>query len=257
MKINLMGINYSHNGSFRIDRPTGSGDYLILLIRSSAVFMLKGKEVIAEPNSIILFDKGTPQKYYANSNRYTDDFIHFEAEGEGELHFLPFDTLLPLPSVKQVSRIFRDIYLEYISNNANREISINLLLKYLFVKINDLAIRQPLKDHISGYYDELLNLRSMIYQRPREKWTIDRLSRQVGLSPSHFQRLYKNTFGVTCIADVITSKIEYAKASLAGTGLTVREIAALCGYENEEHFMRQFKQSTGMTPSQYRKKIMN
>lgn len=257
MRINLMGINYSHNESFRIDRPTGSGDYLILLTRSTAVFVLKGKEVVAEPNTIILYDKGTPQKYYANNSRYTDDFIHFETEGEQELHMLPFDTLLLLPSVKQISKIFRDIYLEYISNNANRAIAIDLLLKLLFVKINDLAVHQTLNDSIKGYYNELINLRSIIYQYPNEKWTIDRLSRQVNLSPSHFQRIYKNTFGVTCITDAISSKIEYAKASLAGTGYTVREISTLCGYENEEHFMRQFKQVTGMTPSQYRNKTMN
>ncbi|MDF2540162.1 MAG: transcriptional regulator, AraC family, partial [Herbinix sp.] len=86
-------------------------------------------------------------------------------------------------------------------------------------------------------------------------WTVARLSHQVNLSPSHFQRLYKNTFGMTCIADVIACKMEYAKASLSGTGGTIREISTLCGYENEEHFMRQFKREVGMTPSQYRKQL--
>jgi AraC family transcriptional regulator of arabinose operon len=54
---------------------------------------------------------------------------------------------------------------------------------------------------------------------------------------------------------VIACKIPYAKTSLAATGGTVREIATLCGYENEEHFMRQFKREVGLTPTEYRKQM--
>ena len=34
--------------------------------------------------------------------------------------------------------------------------------------------------------------------------------------------------------------------------MTVQALAAFCGYENELHFMRQFKKCTGLTPSGYR-----
>lgn len=33
----------------------------------------------------------------------------------------------------------------------------------------------------------------------------------------------------------------------------VGEISNLCGYENEVHFMRQFKKLTTLTPSEYRR----
>jgi AraC family transcriptional regulator of arabinose operon len=95
----------------------------------------------------------------------------------------------------------------------------------------------------------------MIYRHPEEKWTIERLSNQVNLSPSHFQRLYKKTFQTSCIADVITCKLQFAKTSLTATSDTIRDIAIQCGYENEEHFMRQFKQAVGMTPTEYRLKM--
>jgi AraC family transcriptional regulator of arabinose operon len=131
----------------------------------------------------------------------------------------------------------------------------DLLLKLLFVKINELVAYQPHDSILYGYYDTLLHLRSLIYRHPEEKWTVARLAQQVNLSPSYFQRLYKQTFGTTCIADVIACKIQYAKTSLAATGGTVREIATLCGYENEEHFMRQFKREVGLTPTEYRKQM--
>lgn len=34
--------------------------------------------------------------------------------------------------------------------------------------------------------------------------------------------------------------------------MSIRSLADFCGYENELHFMRQFKKFVGMTPSQYR-----
>ena len=254
MKINKIGLNYTHSDSFAINRPEGSGDYLLLIVKAPTIFTIQGKEVPVGKNTAIIYNNGTPQIYRADHCFFSNDFIHFEAEGDRELRNLPFDTLFTLPSIKQISKILKELYLEFISNNENREESMDLLMRLLFVKINELIAYKPQNTVLYGYYDELLNLRSMIYRHPEEKWTVTRLSNQVNLSPSYFQRLYRNTFGVTCIADVISCKMEYAKASLAGTGGTIREISALCGYDNEEHFMRQFKRVVGITPSQYRKR---
>jgi AraC family transcriptional regulator of arabinose operon len=255
MKINKIGLNYTHSNQFSINRPNGSGDYLFLNLKTTAILVLEGKEVLAEKNSIILFRKGSPQQYFSNGGSFSNDFIHFDVEGEQELKKLPLDTPLLLPSSKQISKILKEIYLEYISNNPRREESMDLLLNLLFVKINELVAYQPHDSTLYGYYDILLDLRSIIYRHPEEKWTIEKLAHQVNLSPSYFQRLYKQTFDTSCIADVIACKIQYAKTSLAATGGTVREIAALCGYENEEHFMRQFKREVGLTPSEYRKQM--
>ena len=69
------------------------------------------------------------------------------------------------------------------------------------------------------------------------------------------QLLYRQTFGITCINDVIESKIKLACDLLSSTNDTVSSIAAKCGYESDVHFMRQFKKMTGCTPSEYRKKM--
>ncbi len=255
MKINRIGINYTHNDRFMINRPGGSGDYLLILIKTPAIFRLEGKEITAVKNSIILYNKNTPQSYSASQGSFANDFIHFDTRGEREVNNIPFDTIFTIPESKQVSRIWKEIYLEYISNNAYKEESMSLLLKLLFIKLGELIAYKPQNTTLMNYYDTLINLRSTIYHHPEERWSIATLSQRANLSPSHFQRLYKQTFGISCNSDVITSKIEYAKASLTDTSNTVREISILCGYENEEHFMRQFKRIVGVTPTNYRKKL--
>lgn len=251
MRVNAIGINYTHSSQFHINRPYGSGDYLFIYFKTPALLTIRGKEVEADKNSVIIFSKDTPQIYAASQCSYANDFIHFDTDGDLDIHSLPLDTVLYLPSTKQIGKIIKDIYLEYISTNVCRAESMDLLLRLLFIKVSELTAYQP-QDNVFGYYDALLNLRSLIYRHPSERWTVARLSSQINLSSSHFQRLYKQTFGITCIADVIACKIQYAKTSLTATSDSVREIATRCGYENEEHFMRQFKQEVGMTPTQYR-----
>lgn len=57
--------------------------------------------------------------------------------------------------------------------------------------------------------------------------------------------------------DVINSRIRLAKEYLMHCTHTVTEIATLCGYNNVEHFCRQFKQVTGYTPSKFRNHAAN
>ncbi len=255
MKVNAIGINYTHSRQFSINRPSGSGDYLLLNMKTPAILLLDGTEVTAEKNSVIIFKKGTPQIYWAKEATYANDYIHFDISGERDIKNLPFDTVLSLPSNKEVSKLIKDLYLEYISNNSLREESIDLLMRLLFVKVYELAAYPSRDIRIYGYYDALLNLRTMIYRHPEEKWSVTRMANQLNLSPSHFQRLYRQTFQVTCNSDVIQSKLQYAKTALIATRDTVRRIASQCGYENEEHFMRQFKKEVGMTPTDYRQKM--
>ena len=78
------------------------------------------------------------------------------------------------------------------------------------------------------------------------------MAQSIGISRTHLQRLYKQHFSVSCIDDVINARMNRAKQLLTYTDLRIQEIALQCGYHNESHFMRQFKERVGMTAVQYR-----
>lgn len=52
------------------------------------------------------------------------------------------------------------------------------------------------------------------------------------------------------MSDVIESRI---KELLIESDLQVGEISSLCGYQNDVHFIRQFKKLTTLTPTEYRR----
>ncbi len=74
----------------------------------------------------------------------------------------------------------------------------------------------------------------------------------VQLSPSHFARVFKASFGMTPYRFVMQERIEGAKDLLASTRLTASQVAMAFGFSSQSHFAKVFRQFTGATPKQYK-----
>lgn len=256
MKINNIGYNHRHDADFNINRPNGSGDYLMLLLKTPALFCLNKEEFITQPDSFILFQKGTPQYYRASEESFANDWFHFNAE-ETDLAFLqslniPFDRVVPIGNLSALSLIVQNLCYEYYSANFHKEETVSLYLKIFFLKLSE-KMQASADSTVSSYFDKLSILRSKIYNMPYQNWTVDGLAHEMSVSRSYFQHLYKQYFGINVMSDVIASRIEHSKYLLINTDFPIRRIAEQCGYRTELHFMRQFKNAVGMTPSQYRR----
>ena len=99
-----------------------------------------------------------------------------------------------------------------------------------------------------------IKLREMIYKYPEREWNIKDITEGMAVSKSHFFRTYKKYFMISCAADIISARIKKATELLKYTDLNISEIALICGYSTENYFTRQFRDSMGMTASQYRAK---
>lgn len=58
MKIINVGYNHCHDSDFYIDRPEGSGDNLLILLKTDAVFNIDGKDIKIPENSFFMYKKG-------------------------------------------------------------------------------------------------------------------------------------------------------------------------------------------------------
>ena len=84
-------------------------------------------------------------------------------------------------------------------------------------------------------------------------WNINMMAAKLHLSPSHLQALYHRQFGSSCMDNVIEGRLRRAQDLLEYSEYSIRDISEQCGYNNVEHFCRQFRQHNGCTPGQYRK----
>ncbi|MBR7038206.1 MAG: substrate-binding domain-containing protein [Oscillospiraceae bacterium] len=95
-------------------------------------------------------------------------------------------------------------------------------------------------------------LHNALYRSPAEEWSAQQCCRDFHLSYGHFCVTYKDLFGISFHQDVIRSRVAMAKYLLITSNVSISAVAIRCGYTDEKYFLRQFRQSTGMTPHSYR-----
>lgn len=258
MKIHAIGLDMHHFGDFCIDRPNGSGDDLLIIFKTNAIITVDGEDIIAPPDSAVLYPIGAHQHYRTACNTYINHFLHFEGLDNDELRTaLPLGRLIGLENIEEVEELLRMISREHMSDSANKEQYMDMLIKMLILKLSD-CISDGISPVGKNPHSAKLNaLRAEMYSSAGQFSSVEQLAQKLNFSPSHFQQLYKSFFGVSCYEDLLTAKIKMAQYYLRSTKLSVKEISAMCGYENDVCFMRQFKKRVGVTPTEYRSKTIS
>ncbi|MCI1269367.1 MAG: AraC family transcriptional regulator [Ruminococcus sp.] len=257
MIIHNVGYNHCHDADFLIDRPDGSGDYLLLVLKTDTIFTLDGKDTIVPKNSFFLYKKGTPQYYRClPMNTFSNDWVHFLFDDNEEMEFLSlglqYNVPVTLDNILFLSFCIKSIASETYSNNKNRQSSIKNYMMLIFNKVSEkMAQTNPMS--FDNSYEMLSTIRNKIYSHPFEQRNVDQTAHEIRMSKSNFQHLYKKYFNVSFTNDLINSRIEYAKMLLSNTNLSIIDISKQCGYNHYAHFERQFKSLTEYSPLEYKK----
>ena len=78
------------------------------------------------------------------------------------------------------------------------------------------------------------------------------IAKDAYLGTKYFSRIFKEKTGRSFNEYRIGLRIEAAKQSLKENNSSIEGIAYRVGYKNPDSFMKMFKKTTGMTPSEYR-----
>ncbi len=92
-----------------------------------------------------------------------------------------------------------------------------------------------------------------IWSHLHEPIQIPEVAEACSISPSHLRLLFRTAFKNSLGRYIRDTKINRSRDLLATTDKTVSEVAYACGYDSIYAFSRAFKNSCGITPSEYRK----
>jgi len=81
---------------------------------------------------------------------------------------------------------------------------------------------------------------------------VDEIAAELGLSPFHFARMFKQSTGYSPHFFLTLKRMDRAKELLAGTTLPLAEVAHRLGYSTQAHFTGVFRAYSGTTPRAYR-----
>ncbi len=257
MILHNVGYNHRHDADFYVSRPSGSGDHLLLILKSESIFTLNGEDVHVPANTFFLFPEGMPQFYRCvPQHEFVNDWIHFSFEDQESEWFraknVPVGIPVPLRSIEFFSYCIKSISDENSTSHLHKSDSISHYFWLLCNKVSE-QVHEQAQITVSSRHEMMLIIRNKIYTAPFLEWSIDWAAHETCMSRSSFQHHYKEQFGVTFIQDLIDSRLSRARMLLHTTNMSIQDIAAQCGYRSYEHFARQFRAQCGMSPGDFRR----
>jgi AraC-like DNA-binding protein len=98
----------------------------------------------------------------------------------------------------------------------------------------------------------LLRAKDLADARYREPLDVPALARAAHLSPAHFSREFRRTFGETPHQYLLTRRLERAAALLRNTDRPVIDICLAVGLRSVGSFTTSFGRAYGLSPTAYR-----
>jgi len=100
--------------------------------------------------------------------------------------------------------------------------------------------------------DVIYKVMGYIKNNYAQKLSLEDIARQVYLSRSYLSSLFKKETGYSLFAYINHVRIEKSKLYLLDHSISLVDIAALCGFEDQSYFTKVFKKATGLSPKRYR-----
>ena len=252
IKITRARHAWPEKAGFTIDRPRGLPEYTFLHFFESVQILVNGETVTTPPGAVIFYSTQTPQ-WFCSPGPLRHDWMHMEGDVPALLREagLEPDRLYHPVNSSFITPILRQIELEVLTKQPDGASLSELKFRELLILLQRSCAGQE-KRPDSAAVKRLHQVRSTIFSRLEQPWTVQEMAALAYLSPSRFHALYRAVFGISPMEDLIHARIDTAKNRLTDTEESVQALAERLGYRNVTHFCRQFKALTGVTPSQFR-----
>jgi AraC family transcriptional regulator len=127
------------------------------------------------------------------------------------------------------------------------EIAVHILRRHANISFAGQAADCPLSDA------QLRQVRDYVDDHLAESISLQDLASTVAVSRHHFARQFRIATGTTPHEFVLAQRVTRARRLLRRTLLPLREIATECGFADQSHMTRVFRQRLGTTPGEYRR----
>jgi AraC family transcriptional regulator len=81
------------------------------------------------------------------------------------------------------------------------------------------------------------------------------VARECGLSVGHFSHAFRRTLGVAPHKWLIEQRVVLSKKKLRDDGLSLSDVATECGFSDQSHLTRVFRQAVGVSPGAWRRAL--
>jgi len=222
----------------------------------------RARDVLLRAGSLALFTGGQEVRAY-QSGAHAARRVIVDLDAAGDSAGLLDEAALP---PLQPSTGFDDPALALLVRAMLREVrqgcphgalyaeslSLGLLLHLRRTRGAPAAPRRGERGRLSGRQHARLD--ELIADELTGELSLATLCGALGLSKTHFVRLFRNTTGTSPHRYVMHKRLERARALIVGGDLPLVEVASAAGFASQSHLNRHFRLAFGVTPGAARQR---
>lgn len=257
-------VRYLSAGRFLCDdawrhpRRVLDHEVLLLALHGCAHIAQDDQRYCLLPGSYLLLRAGVPHYGYQEDAGVGYYWVHFCSDAARDRNEPPMELSVFEQDISTENALLLFRQLLHFANRpqlhtpADQALSDHMLTALLLELLCQSDMRRRAAENQRGSFQEIL------------EWVRINLSHDISLSdvaenfhyrPKYFSHLFVQKTGVPFTRYLTERRITLACSLLSNTAQRVSEVAAQSGFGDEKHFMKTFKQYTGMTPSVYRASI--
>ncbi len=227
--------------------------YLIYVVSGELEIEYNDKTKSATVGDVVVF---SPNNEYAirifgdGEKNYL--WVHFtgnDAEEKLSLYKIElFPTVHKTNTSNHINERFKNLFEGFSKNDSFKKYDLSSLLDRLLIEVGRAIEAQK--------NDRLVLSKSIRYinEHYTEKIKITDLAKMENMCATTYNLRFKEIMGLPPTKYIINLRMNLAKDLLEFSDFTISEISLMCGYENLHFFSRVFKENTGLSPTEYRKK---
>jgi AraC family transcriptional regulator of arabinose operon len=239
------------------ERRTGAHEYILLYcVDGEGEISMNHQHHKLKPNTFFFIPKETAHRYKSSAtNPWSIYWAHFRGtnaealynrfleNGQAEVKEVPYDE----SRIKVFEQLFS--ILDYSFNTKELE-SVNINLQQFIASLVYYKQINPFTFDTDSISISIAYMKKNLDKKIKMETFADHL----GISVSHYIRVFRNKTGSSPINYFNHLKIQQSCQYLYFTDRSVKEIAVSLGFDDQYYFSRLFSKLIGFSPSNYRKK---
>lgn len=102
----------------------------------------------------------------------------------------------------------------------------------------------------------VVQVKNLLENEYMKQISLEYISKSVNMSPSYISRMFKSIIGINLTEYLTQLRIDKAKQLLCDYNIRIYEVGNKVGYNNIRHFSHVFRDIVGLTPTEYRERLL-
>ena len=256
-------IHLQETGTLRAKKPHISrrenlSSYLcFIVLEGSGKLTYENTEYVLNVGDCVFLDCKKPYMHCCSENLWTLKWAHFYGPNMGAVYekyaqrggcacFHP-------KSLTPYDRILSRLYDIAASSDYVRDMKIFEQLAALLSQLMEDSWNPENRQSRSSRKCDLQEVKDYLDFHYAEQLRLDQLSERFFINKFYLTRIFKEQFGISINAYLLSLRITHAKQLLRFSNLSIEKIGLECGMSDANYFSRMFKKIEGISPGEYRR----